>query len=174
MFTIEDIRKEYERLDNETGNNIAKISLEISNRCKTTRGKYCFFQNPIEDEPFKERIVISAFVLKESECDFLDTIRHEYAHAMSVRKYGVNAGNGHGYYWKKCCCIIGCKDETTREATEAQKAALQNRKQYVIYCSCGRKFIYYRKSKIVSMIEKGNCATLKCPVCGGHDFKLEK
>lgn len=36
MFTLQDIKREYERLDFLTGNTISKIELEISNRFSST------------------------------------------------------------------------------------------------------------------------------------------
>lgn len=175
MFTIYDIKREYTRLDAKTGMNIATtIPVKISNRCTTTRGKYSYsMSNSYGSKPFKESITISSFVLHEDEADFIDTIRHEYAHAMAARIH-ERFGLAHGPEWQECCHIVGCRDTATRTATEAQKAIIDKRKTYIVACECGHEFIYHRKGKIVSMVEAGNINGLRCPYCEGHNFYLKK
>lgn len=174
MFTIYDIKREYIRLDAKTGMNIAtSIPVKISNRFQTTRGRYRYtMSNSDGSTPYNESITISAFVMRENEPDFLGTIRHEYAHAMAARVY-KKFGLGHGPEWQKCCEIVGCDPVAKREATEQQRTILDNRKKYIIACECGKKFIYHRKSKIVTMVENGNCETLSCPRCKSHNLHLE-
>lgn len=175
MFTIEDIKNEYAKLDSKTGMNIAKtIPIKISNRCTKTRGQYTYtMSNEYGSKPYRESITISSFVLKEEASDFLDTIRHEYAHAMAARIH-ERFGLGHGIEWQECCHIVGCRDTARKNTiTEAQKAAIENRKVYTIVCECGHKFTYHRKGKIVSLVESGS-KTVVCPYCQGRNLTLEK
>lgn len=175
MFRIADIKNEFEKLDAKTGMNIANtVPIFVSNRCKTTRGQYKFTFYRITKEIKDESITIAAFVMNESEPDFLDTVRHEYVHAMATRLTKRN-DIGHGEFWKQCCREVGCVPEASRIATEAQKAVLNNRKKYIVKCAeCGKEFIYHRKGKIISMVESGNTENLTCPKCGNHNFILKQ
>lgn len=171
MFTVQDIKREYERLDSLTENTISKIELEISNRLAKTRGKYCFEYLLKNKKIISEKIVIASFVLTEDEKFFMETIRHEYAHAMRERNYGVNDGESHDFLWKKCCEIVGCKGEATTEATEQQKAVLKNRKEYRIQCfNCGKVWTFHRKCKKMELALSGECF---CPYCQSDKFFLE-
>lgn len=170
MFTVYDIMKEYKRLDAQTGNNIAAtIPVKISGRCVNRRGAYKYYLPVYSEKPTREEINISNFVLAENQDTFMNTIRHEYAHAMSVRKYG-HMGIGHGAKWKDCCIIVGCEPKATCEATEAQKAVIEKRSQhgYIIKCDCGYQYEYQKKGKIVKGLLSG--AKYICPKCGGTDL----
>lgn len=175
MFKIVDIKNEFEKLDAKTRMNIADtVPIFVSSRCKTTRGKYKFTFNRITREIKDESITIASFVLNESEPDFLDTVRHEYAHAMATR-LTKRSDIGHGEFWKQCCREVGCVPKATKIATESQKTVLNKRKTYIVKCAeCGQEFVYHRKGKIVSMVESGNINGLRCPYCGGHNFYLKK
>lgn len=174
MFRIADIKNEFEKLDAKTGMNIANtIPIFVSRRFTSTRGQYKFKFHRITEEIKDESITIAAFVMNESEPDFLDTVRHEYAHAMATRLTKRN-DIGHGEFWKQCCFEVGCASKATKIATESQKVVLNNRKTYVVKCAeCGKEFIYHRKGKIISMVESGNTEALTCPKCGNHKFILK-
>ena len=175
MFEIMDIKNEFEKLDAKTGMDIANtVPVFVSNRFTSTRGQYKFEFYHITKEIKNESITIAGFVLNESEADFIDTVRHEYAHAMATRLTKRN-DTGHSEFWKQCCLEIGCAPEALKIATESQKAALNNRKKYIVKCAeCGEEFIYYRKGKIISMVESGDTEALTCPKCGNHKFILKK
>lgn len=174
MFRVADIKNEFENLDAKTGMNIANtIPIFVSGRFTSTRGQYKFKFYPITREIKNESITIATFVLNESEPDFLNTVRHEYAHAMATR-LTKRSDIRHGEFWKQCCREIGCVPEASRIATESQKAVLNNRKTYIVKCAgCGKEFIYHRKGKIIYMVESGNTETLTCPKCGNHKFILK-
>lgn len=175
MFEIRDIKNEFEKLDAKTGMDIANtVPIFVSSRCKTTRGKYKFTFYRITREIKDESITIASFVMNESKPDFLDTVRHEYAHAMATR-LTKRSDIGHGEFWKQCCREIGCAPKASRIATESQKAALNKRKTYIVKCAeCGKEFIYHRKGKVISIVESGDTENLTCPYCGGHNFYLKK
>lgn len=175
MFKIVDIKNEFEKLDAKTGMNIANtIPIFVSSRFTSTRGRYKFTFNRITREIKNESITIAAFVLNESEPDFLDTVRHEYAHAMATRSTKRN-DIGHGEFWKQCCFEVGCAPKATKIATESQKAVSNKRKTYIIKCAeCGQEFVYHRRGKVISMVESGDAENLTCPYCEGHNFYLKK
>lgn len=172
MFTISEIKAEYKRLDELTGMNISStIPVEISSRCKRTRGRYEWIMNNFTEEVRAEKIVIAKFVLMEGADTFYNTIRHEYAHAMSTRKYGKE-GAGHSYLWKECCSIVGCSGERFAKATEQQMEAVKNHVEYKISCSgCGRVWTYRKKGRVVKAFMNGG--TLTCPFCKGNNFSMK-
>lgn len=174
MFTKTDIYNEYKRLDKIHNQTIANtIPLEITGRCVNRQGAYKVTwrgQNIV-----RERIVISDFMLEAPEADFMDTIRHEYAHAAATRQTLKN--EGHGVLWQAWARKVGAKPEQyVTEIPEAQKARIQAKeamqKDYIVTCdSCGCEWTYHRKGKIVKLVESGS-HSITCPYCHGKNFSV--
>lgn len=169
MFSLYDIRKEYERLDKITGLHISKeVGLDVTSRCTRRRGVYKrISKNGVLKH---EEIVISNFVLAEPPESFFDTIRHEYAHAMDRRLNGPY-NPSHGESWKRCCKVVGCAPSATVEASEAQMEYKKS-KGYTVYCqTCGHKWYYQRLSKIPKAIMGGT--KYGCPYCKNEKLSVK-
>lgn len=159
MFTLDDIRKEYDRLDKLTGVDTKSIELAVSTR-STNRYGSC---KMINHKPVK--IIIADFVLKDNnENIFWDTIRHEYVHAM-VKLRNPKENHGHDWLFKKGCIEVGC--DPSRLATETSEIALQRREEklkYIVYCpKCGDEWKYVKAGKVVQGLKKKR--HYKCPNC---------
>lgn len=175
MFTIFDVIKEYKRLDELTGMDITKtVKVSSTGRCTNRRGVYksrIYNDGRLEDE----KIIISNFVFSEPMNSFMNTIRHEYAHAMATHIYG-RPGVRHGQEWKKCCNIVGCKAERCVKASEAQMAVIKAResktKCYIIRCKgCGHEWKYKKMGKTLKAVQAGR--KCNCPYCGKSEFEVE-
>ena len=174
MFTKTDIYNEYKRLDKIHNQTIADtIPLEITGRCVNRQGVYKVTWRG--QSIVRERIVISDFMLEAPEADFLDTIRHEYAHAATTRQTMRN--EGHGALWQDWARKVGATPEQyATEIPEAQKARIQAReamqKEYKVVCnSCGHDWTYHRRGKIVKLVESGE-GSVTCPYCHGKNFSV--
>ncbi|MCD7768647.1 MAG: hypothetical protein LUH36_00795, partial [Oscillospiraceae bacterium] len=77
IHTLENIRREYDRLDKLCGVDTSQIELRISSRMVKRFGS---FRYPINGTVAPLRITISQAILG-NDAQFYDTIRHEYAHA---------------------------------------------------------------------------------------------
>ena len=105
----------------------------------------------------------------------MDTVRHEYAHAMAAHIHR-KAKLGHGPEWKECCRAVGCKAERYAEASEAQKAVIKDRAAkshgYIIRCKgCGHEWKYKKMGKTLKGVQAGK--KYDCPYCGKSEFKVE-
>ena len=176
MFTKTDIYNEYKRLDKIHNQTIADtIPLEITGRCVNRQGVYKVAWRG--QSIVRERIVISDFMLEAPEADFLDTIRHEYAHAVATRQTRRN--EGHGALWQDWARKVGATPEQyATEICEAQQARIDARKamqkEYQVICDCcNHTWKYHRKGKIVKQVESGNYS-LECPYCHSRKFSFEE
>jgi len=162
-YTLADIRAEYDRLDALCGADTRQIALKTSGRAVKRLG--CFRPGPTPS------ITVSAFVL-EDEALFLDTIRHEYAHALVwLREPGVR--HGHDAVWKAACREVGCTPRATVNAGGSQQALRAERANWRLTCrGCGQETLYLREGKIVSLVRSGRSRFVTCTRCGGHRFEL--
>lgn len=81
MYNIEDVTREYRRLDKILGIDTSEIQITY---CKgASRGGCCKICN---GEPI--RIALNKALFECPENEFYDVIRHEYAHAVSAMLYG--------------------------------------------------------------------------------------
>lgn len=168
MFSLYDIRKEYERLDKITGLNISRdVELSLTSRCTRRRGVY---KRRSKNGVLQyEKIVISNFVLSEPPESFFDTIRHEYAHAMDMKLNGPY-NTSHSESWKRCCEIVGCVPSATTEASDAQ-VEYRKSKGYTLCCqTCGHEWNYQRMSKTLKAIMGG--IKYECPYCNGKNLSV--
>lgn len=168
MKTIEDIRKEYDRLDTLCGVNTKGIELRISKQSKK-RGGYCRIRE-IKNRWHPIEIVISAFVLNEDEELFLNVIRHEYAHALVCIR--TNKNNGHNALWKRACAEVGCDANRFYTASESILSEQRKTAKYELKCEkCGNILYWFREGKNVKAMKKG-VLKLTHPKCGGKSFTV--
>ena len=159
-----ELRKEYDRLDRCLGIDTGSIRLRFSKRMQRQHGVCCFSGNrPVE-------IRLAEFLREDDEA-FLDTARHEYAHAAAALLSGRR--HGHDVLWKSLCVKIGCKPARLAEETAAQEAKNAGR-GYLVRCkTCGAQSRYLRRSAVVQSVEQGR-QDCRCRRCGGRTFALER
>lgn len=167
MHTLEEVRREYARLDRITGIDSSGIELKISKRAVRQLGS---FRSPAGGTgPL--RITLSALILDDDQ-QFWDTVRHEYAHAAI---YLLHPGEKHGHdrTWREMCRLVGC--DPRRLAPEKGRAAelRRERARYLIRCEgCGAESRYVRRGRAVELMLRGRGRSLRCRQCGGNRFTL--
>lgn len=167
-YTVNDIRREYNRLDDLMDVDTTNIRITVSTRAVKRLGQ-CVFKSgkPIE-------INITDFVM-DCEDQFWDTIRHEYAHAAVAIRTGRN--QGHNDAWKAVCRKVGCDPERLTKLDGELKRKVEEsgrRRQYKweMRCGiCGRTWKYKTAGKFVRMVQQGRGGNLRCP-CGDSDFHV--
>ena len=167
MHTLDEVRREYDRLDRLVGVDTSKIELKISRRAVRQLGS---FRSPARGTG-KLRITLSALILDDDE-QFWDTVRHEYAHAAV---YLLHPGEKHGHdrVWRDMCRLVGCSPK--RLAPEKGRAAelRQAQAKYIIRCrTCGAESRYIRRGKAVELMLRGRGRSLRCRKCGQSSFVL--
>ena len=164
MHDLAEIRAEYDRLDALCGVDTRHIRLEISRRARKRLGCYRETKPPC--------ISISAFVL-EDDGRFWDTVRHEYAHALvAIRRPGER--HAHDAVWKAACREVGCTPRATTQPDAAERERREAEANYRVRCrGCGQESLYYRRGKIVELLERGRGSRVRCTRCGGRKFDLE-
>ena len=168
-FTVEDVRREYDRLDALCGVDTSRIPLVISTRAKKRLGSCKYVGNRVEC------ITISGFVLAAPEGVFYDTIRHEYAHAL-VKLRRPREKHGHDAVWKAACLEVGCKPERCCDpsALPALPAPREEPYRYRLRCLvCGAHWDYKRVTKVLRLVAHGGSRYCACPHCQGHRFAVE-
>ncbi|MCD8086983.1 MAG: SprT-like domain-containing protein [Oscillospiraceae bacterium] len=169
-YTLEDIRREYDRLDALCGIDTSQIELHISSRMVKRLGH---FRYPINGGAAPLRITISQAILGD-EAQFYDTIRHEYAHA-AVYLLHPNEKHDHDQVWQDMCRQVGCNPKSTTEMIDEQRALYIQRSKYKIVCqSCGQTTYYLREGKIVSLLLSGQGDRVHCTRCDSRDLILYK
>ena len=150
MWTLEEIREEYDRLDRYLGIDTRAIRLSFSKRMRQQHGVCCFRGG----HPTEIRLA-----------DFLR------AHAAAALLTGQR--HGHDALWKSLCVRIGCRPERLAEQAAAQAAKNAGR-SYVVRCkTCGAESHYLRRGAFVQSIEQGR-QDCRCRRCGGRTFALER
>ena len=167
MHTLDEVRREYDRLDRLVGVDTSKIELKISRRAVRQLGS---FRSPARGTG-KLRITLSALILDDDE-QFWDTVRHEYAHAAV---YLLHPGEKHGHdrVWRDMCRLVGCSPK--RRAPEKGRAAelRQAQAKYIIRCrTCGAESRYVRRGRTVELMLRGRGRMLRCRKCGQSSFVL--
>lgn len=167
MHTLEEVRREYDRLDRLLGVDTTGIELRISKRAVRQLGS---FRVPTRGGgPL--RITLSALILDDDQ-QFWDTVRHEYAHA-AVHLLSPGERHGHDRVWKEMCRRVGCTPR--RLASDQGEAAQRRREQarWIIRCDrCGAESRYVRRGKAVELMLRGRGRSLRCRTCGGSRFTL--
>ena len=167
MHTLDEVRREFDRLDRLVGVDTSKIELKISRRAVRQLGS---FRSPARGTG-KLRITLSALILDDDE-QFWDTVRHEYAHAAV---YLLHPGEKHGHdrVWRDMCRLVGCSPK--RLAPEKGRAAelRQAQARFIIRCrNCGAESRYVRRGRTVELMLRGRGRMLRCRKCGQSSFVL--
>lgn len=171
-YTLEDVRAEYNRLDDLCMVDTSAIELRVSKRA-TQRYGYCHYRAGHDKRHLvPDYISITDFVF-ECEEQFWDTIRHEYAHALVTLRDGKC--HHHDSVWKAACLEVGCSPErvaTEREAGIRSSLKRKKKAKYIVSCmKCGRKWSYLRAGSIVKALKSKRVCT--CP-CGSHGLTLKE
>ncbi len=168
MHTVEEIRREYDRLDGLCGVDTSGVEIVISTRSVKRLGS---FRYPAPGRNTKPRVTISAAIL-ENEEQFWDTVRHEYAHA-AVWLSHPGERHGHDEVWKAVCRKIGCTPKSMAPPSEELERTRRERAKYLVRCrSCGAETYYLRSGKIIKLMERGYRKRIRCGSCGGSDLAL--
>lgn len=164
MHTLEEVRREYDRLDALTGADTRGVALSISKRAVRRLGCFCPAPEP--------HIVLSAVILGDDAL-FWDTVRHEYAHAaLWLLRPGER--HGHDALWRALCATVGCVPRATVPAGAEQIALRDERTRYRLTCrACGSETRYLRAGKIVKLFLAGKAGRVRCTRCGGREFRFE-
>lgn len=173
MYSIDDIRKEMNRLDKITGENTSQIPIKITKATKRygcCKVKILSFLSKRYYTP--EILYFSDIILCDEET-FFDTIRHEYAHAiLTIRDPYKN--HGHDNVWKSVCLEVGAMPERYGKINDNIKEQIEKKIKYTVVCNCcGKEFKYQSKSKIIKAIENGTANTLYHCSCGKSNFSLK-
>ena len=173
MHTLEEIRNEYNRLDEITG--VDTSSIPIVKSKSVHQYGYCRIMPINTAQGIKytpTKIAISAFVFSD-EREFLDTIRHEYAHACASLLDGER--HGHDVVWKRICKQVGCRP-TSCVPTDSQthQNAVREKSKYTVVCDkCNTRWYFARKTKLICKLETGTAHSFMHKQCGSHSFHLE-
>ncbi len=172
MYTIQDIRAEYDRLDRIMGIDSSDVEIRISR--SSVRQLGCF-RTPGSGargaSGLPARISISASVLEDRD-QFYDTIRHEYAHMAAYKLY-PNERHQHDLVWKSICRRIGCAPRSRTGMTETQEQEWQDQARFRIHCpACGADSWYLREGKYVRMMRRGMGSRIRCGRCGAAGLEL--
>ena len=163
MHTLAELRAEYNRLDKLLGIDTSGIELRVSTRAVRQLGSFRASRPP--------RITLSSLVMEDDEL-FMDTARHEYAHAAVHLLYPLEK-HGHDKVWKDICRRIGCRPQSRTELTQTAAELREQKIKYIVRCKgCGRESGYVRRGKAVELIQRGRGSRLRCRVCGGNKFDL--
>ena len=166
-FGIEDIRREYDRLDKLTGVDTSRVSLRISSRMTRKLGEFRTSGSLLS---IKREIAISSRCLDDEEL-FYEVIRHEYAHAVVNLKHPLGR-HVHDEVWKSVCRQIGCRPKATMKLDERFSAKARPYKYEVVCRRCGASSKYKTESKVVKYAKGRNLGKLTCRKCGGHSFDV--
>ncbi len=141
MHSLDEIRREYDRLDKLCGVDTSSVEIEISRRPGRRLGS---FRYPLKEGAAPLRIIISASLLEQDE-QFWDTIRHEYAHAAVYLRH-PGERHGHDRTWKELCRQLGCSPERLAPESRAQQERTEETAKYRVHCNgCGRASNYFRE-----------------------------
>lgn len=174
MYTIDDIRCEYDRLDRICAVDTSKIAIKLNNAQKRL-GSFSY-------KPGFPRgtmtITISRKVLNDEQL-FTDTIRHEYAHAVVFIRHPFSR-HAHDSVWKAVCREVGCTPRATVKDESLKKKAEESAKYKVTCMRCGAATYYQRAGKIVQILRKESSrhsifrktSSVACRKCGGREFDL--
>ena len=167
--TLEDIRREYDRLDALCGVDTGALALRVSTRASKRLGSCKYVGNTVEG------VTISDFVMDADDKVFYDTIRHEYAHAL-VKLRRPRERHGHDALWKAACLEVGCAPERCCDPSvlPALPARREEAYRYRLRCLvCGASWEYKRMTKVLRLVARGGSRRCTCPYCKGHRFELE-
>lgn len=173
MFTVEDIRKEYDRLDKMLGVDTKGIKLSISGRLSSKLGYFQVknLKKFLGIVSGCELCITIAKGICEDETQFYDTIRHEYAHAVVFLKTG-ELKHGHDRLWKNVCRQVGC--EAKAKSAVKSTDTIKKLYKYELRCkSCGAKYYYKKKCSTVKIaLGEFKGPRISCSSCRGQSFNV--
>ena len=167
--TLDDIRREYDRLDALCGVDTKPVALRVSTRASKRLGSCKYVGSTVEC------VTISDFVMDAADDVFYDTIRHEYAHAL-VKLRRPREKHGHDAVWKAACLEVGCAPERCSDPSLFPE--VKNRRaeayRYRLRCLvCDATWEYKRMTKVLRLVGRGGSRYCTCPHCKGHRFAVE-
>lgn len=168
-YTLDDIRREYDRLDALCGADTTRVALRVSARAAKRLGSCKCVGERVEC------VTISDFVLDAPEAVFYDTIRHEYAHAL-VKLRAPRERHGHDAVWKAACREVGCSGERCCDPSllPTSPARREEPYRYRLTClACGANWDYKRATKAICLLERGG-GSCSCPYCKGNRFSVAR
>lgn len=128
MYTLEDVRKEYDRLDALLGIDTKNVELKISKGFRTA-GLFQVKRDKKTND-LKMIIRINKVVFECCSASFFEIVRHEYAHAAN---YIINKdySDAHGPKWKELCKRVGCSGAIhVIEGSDVSESLNEARKNY--------------------------------------------
>ena len=178
-YYLNQIRKEYDRLDEICGVNTNIVRLEISSRLSRKLGYFkvkrvggfeVFGMNFGKSEL---SITFSDRIFDMPGKVFTEVIRHEYAHAAAFLKY-PGEKLGHGPRWKEICRQVGCEARTHID-TDSVAPALRRPVKYTLRCkNCGAYSNYTRMCKTIKIATGQVPGKVWCTKCGGTEFEVKE
>lgn len=165
MFTLEDVWREYRRLDRICRVDTSKIQVKVSKRAVRRRGSCVYTGLGVKE------IRLSDFIFTEPADLFYDTVRHEYAHAV-VKLRRPFERHGHDEVWKSVCLEVGCSPNRLASVPAEVKSQYEDKSKYVMTCTyCGAQWKFYRKTRLIKGLMAGTSKAV-CPKCRRTDFEL--
>ena len=153
-MTIEEVREICSKIAYERGTELS-VPIESNGRLKTTFGRVKFQIKGKKAIP--EKIEFSKNILSGDESFLLDTIKHEMAHYIVMKKTGEN--HGHDRVWKDEAKRLGCRPRATVKNEEVSIEREPYR--YKLICkACGKVIGKYRRQTKVTKNPKkyrSNC-----------------
>lgn len=172
MYSTEQIRKLYDELDRQYNMDTSGLPIHIVNWREPTIA--CVRLQSVPGGIVPTRFEFNAFyAAKLAEPDWLDTYKHEYAHAAVTLLTHVN--HGHDAVWKQYCHKLGCRPSpyaydfnVISSETEAGDDCA------TVRCTrCGKTLRQKNDSKIVRVLKLGlSSLDFRCPHCGGMIFEI--
>lgn len=121
------------------------VPVESNGRLRTTFGRVKYRTEGRKCIP--ERIEFSENVLSGDEAFLMDTLKHEMAHYIVMKKTGEN--HGHDRLWKEEAARLGCRPRAT--VRNADIDIEREPYRYEVICkSCGKVIGYYRRQSKVT------------------------
>lgn len=161
LYSVDDIRAEYNRLDKLCGVDTSHVKIEISKRRVTLYGSCSFATVPCKRKTIQPiKITIADFILEEEET-FWAVIRHEYAHAVTIIR--TNKSHGHDEVWQSVCQEIGCPTDVYTASCQSGIAREKVRKNYELRClDCGETRQFVRRTATIKCIIEGTGMVAHC------------
>ncbi len=169
MFTEKDIRAKYRQLDRIFNISTDSVIIRFSTRSIRQLGA-CRYVRDTDGRAVPVSITIAEFLKGDPE-KFWNTAYHEYAHAAAALMTGES--HGHDKLWQSICIKAGGDGIRLAENFKAAEEAAALKAKYKVSClQCGREFTYFRKTRLISALEKGRKSAGICPFCSGNKFSL--
>lgn len=175
-YTLEDIRTEYDRLDQLCKLDTSGIEIRLNHAqkrlgCFSVERKNNFVLLSLFSQP-KLTITISKAVMTDEKL-FYDTIRHEYAHAAVYLRHPYEH-HAHDAVWRATCREVGCTPRATVKESSYTEM-MRQKSNYTVECrNCGTASYYQRAGKVVKALQTNpNRTDIRCRKCGGNQFNLK-